>query len=88
MSFERLKQNTRALSEAIQNYKNTVYKITSIENEIAITGDKKKIKEKEKEIGTLKIELNKVRSYALKLCNDNSSIIKQEKINLIKNAAT
>ncbi len=88
MSFERIKQNTKALSEAIQSYKNIIYKITSIENEIAVTGNKKKIKEGEKEIEPLKIELNKIRSYALKLCNDNSSIIKQEKINLIKNAAT
>lgn len=87
MSFERIKQNTKALSEAIQNYKNIVYKITSIENEIAVMGNKKKIKEGEKETESLKIELNKIRSYALKLCNDNSSIIKQEKINLIKNAA-
>ena len=88
MSFERIKQNTKALSEAIQDYKNLVYKITSLDNEIAITNDKKIIKEKQKELESLKTELNKLRVYALKLCNDNSSIIKQEKINLIKNAAT
>ena len=88
MSFERIKQNTKALSEAIQSYKNIIYKITSIENEIAVTGNKKKIKDWEKETESLKTELNKIRFYALKLCNDNSSIIKQEKINLIKNAAT
>lgn len=88
MNLERLKQNTKALSEVIQNYNNLLYKITLVDNDIAIISDKKKLKEKEKELDSLKIELGNLRVYALKLCNDNASIIKQEKINLVKNAAS
>ncbi len=88
MNLDRLKQNCKALLEIVQNYKNLLYKITSIDNEISLIGDKGKLKEKEKELDSLKTELNNIRVYALKLCNDNASVIKQEKINLVKNAAS
>ena len=87
MSFERIKQNARILSETIQTYKNLLFFITELKTKLSEIKDKKEIKDMEKEIESLNAELNKLRAYAINLCKDNSSVIKQEKINLIKNAA-